>query len=155
MTTHATPSPVVENVATARLDTLLGTLERFVRQRPGLDFGNYGDWRAYQAEMRGIARDRRQALELIRVAHWCLTADEILDAARSGRLTITEPTVGRFDLDYVTGQYWCTEYRPAVCRVLASALWSHWRDSGCTTGDAIRAQAKRHLSRSVAARWFN
>jgi hypothetical protein len=31
-------------------------------------------------------------------------------------------------LDYTTGQYWPTEYRRAAAAVLASALWSYWRD---------------------------
>ena len=157
MTTHTHPSPIAADATTGRVGALLAAIERFVKQRPGLDFGNYGDWRAYQSEMRSIAKDRRQALELLRVASWCLTADQIIDASKhafSGRLTISEPTPGRFVLDYCTGQYWPTEYRPAVCSVLASALWSYWRENGCATGDAIRAAARRQLSRGVAARWF-
>lgn len=39
-------------------------------------------------------------------------------------------------LDYCTGQYWSTEYRRAVCAVLARALWDYWR------ADAEEAQKR-------------
>jgi hypothetical protein len=140
-------------MTTERTQTLLSTLERFVNQRPGLEFGNYGDVSAYRSEMRGITKDRRDALELLRVAGWCLTADDIIAAAQGGRLTITEPEPGRFVIDYCTGQYWPTEYRPAVCRVLASALWHYWA-ADKPSADQVRECARRHLSRGVASRWF-
>jgi hypothetical protein len=35
---------------------------------------------------------------------------------------------GGVSLDYCTGQYWPTEYRAAVCAVLASLLWAHARE---------------------------
>lgn len=84
-------------------------------------------------------------------------------------------------LDYCAGQYFPTEYRKAVCAVLAQALWGYFRanlegkhdkvehagtmheretftvggKSGLSWGDAIRATARRELSRGVASRWFN
>jgi hypothetical protein len=33
---------------------ILESLRRFARQRPGLEFGNYGDATAYRAELRSI-----------------------------------------------------------------------------------------------------
>lgn len=59
-------------------------------------------------------------------------------------------------LDYCTGQYWQTEYRRAACAVLASAIWSYWRDglTGENIGDRLRASARRTFGRGIASRWF-
>ena len=47
-------------------------------------------------------------------------------------------------LDYCTGQYYPVEYRKAICRALASAIWTYFReDCGCNTREKILAAAKR------------
>lgn len=146
----------------ARKQSLIDALQRFVAQRPGLEFANYGDVSAYRSEMRSITKDRHHAEELLRAVSWrdSITADDILYAAKhafSGRLSITEHSTYpetdplRFVLDYCTGQYWPTEYRRAVCSVLSSALWAYWRDAG----DGPVGAARRELPRSIAHRWFN
>ncbi len=152
ITTSTTSTPNAE----ARKAALFAALHKWVSQRPGLEFCNYGDWTAYRAEMRSITKDLHHARELLRVAQWALTADDIIKAATSGRLTIKEPAPGVFTLDYCTGQYWCTEYRPAVSRVLASALWDCWRtmQGEGATCDTIRQAARRNLSRSVCRAYF-
>lgn len=131
---------------------ILEMLHRFVNQRPGLDFGNYGDVRSYRSEMHAIARDRADAIELLAyVGRSSITAEQILDAmprAYSGRLSWD----GRA-LTYTTGQYFPTEYRKAVCAVLASAIWSYWREDH-DTADKIRAAARRTFGRGIASRWF-
>ena len=139
-----------------RKQSLITALQRFVAQRPGLEFANYGDVSAYRSEMRSITKDRHHAEELLRAVSWrdSITADDIVHAAKcafSGRLTIREPEPGRFVLDYCTGQYWPTEYRRAVCSVLSSALWDYWRDAV----DGPIGAARRELPRSIAHRWFN
>lgn len=139
----------------SRKQALIDALQRFVAQRPGLEFANYGDVALYRAEMRSITKDRHHAEELIRAVSWrdSLTADDILkaaDFAHSGRLAIRETEPGAFTLDYCTGQYWPTEYRRAVANVLSAALWSYWREAG----DGPIGAAKRELSRSVAQRFF-
>ena len=146
----------------ARKETIIACLRKFIAQRPGLEFANYGDVALYRAEMRSITKDRHHAETMLASVAWrdSITADTILEASKhafSGRLTITEPTPGRFVLDYCTGQYWPTEYRRAVCSVLSSALWDYWRECGgaASTGDAIRKTAAAELSRSIAQRWFN
>ncbi len=141
-----------------RKQAILNALQRFVAQRPGLEFANYGDVALYRAEMRSITKDRHHAEELIRAVSWrdSITANDILkaaDFAHSGRLAIRETEPGAFTLDYCTGQYWPTEYRRAVANVLSSALWNHWRTDD-STGDSIRATARRELSRGVAQRFF-
>lgn len=145
-----------------RKETLIAALRKFIAQRPGLEFGNYGDVSAYRSEMRSITKDRHHAETMLASVAWrdSITADAILEASKhafSGRLTITEPTPGRFVLDYCTGQYWPTEYRRAVCSVLSSALWDYWRECGgpASTGDTIRKTAAAELSRSIAQRWFH
>lgn len=140
---------------------VMGSLRTFARQRPGLDPRNYiSGWndtegrRAYFAEARSITRDLRHFQELLAaVESRNISADDLIRAA-DRRLTISEKS-GYFDIEYITGQYWPTEYRAAACRVLASALWDYWRDNGCDTADKIRAEARRSLSRGVVSRWFN
>ena len=147
-----------------RKQTLIACLRKFIAQRPGLEFGNYGDVSAYRSEMRSITKDRHHAETMLASVAWrdSITADTILEASKhafSGRLTITEPSPGRFVLDYCTGQYWPTEYRRAVCSVLSSTLWDYWRDCVApdtpNKGDAIRKTAAAELSRSIAQRWFH
>ena len=143
---------------------ILTALDRFARQRPGLEYGNYGDATAYRSEMRRITRQLADARTLLRaVEHSGITADQLREAFRaySGRLAITETDKG-IRLDYCTGQYWPTEYRAAVCAVLASALWDYYRDDfaasakpGESAGDAVRRQFRREFGRGIANRWFN
>lgn len=120
---------------------ILESLRTWINQRPGLEFGNYGDWKNYRAELRHITRDRADALQLMQAVSWreSITAQNLIDAfpqAYSGRLAISEgPIIShRIDgqdvdyppavkLDYCTGQYWPTEYRAAACAVLAKVLW--------------------------------
>lgn len=155
--------------------TIIDALNRWVSQRPGLDYGNYGDPVAYRAEVRSIGKDLQHARALINYVAWhdSITAEMILEAAKSGRLSIVVKgdTVA---IDYYTGQYWCTEYRPAVCRLLTSVIW-HWmrenmpkgqlvhnsetgetfeRYEGLRAGDYLRRQAARELGTSIARRWF-
>lgn len=164
-----------------RKQTLIATLDRFIRQRPGLEFGNYGDVTSYRSEVRSIGKDLQHARVLLRAVEWrdSISADDILRAARgafSGRLSIVETESGKFTLDYCTGQYWPTEYRRAVCAVLSSALWGYWREHcmpeptlhhngetgetvsrycGLRAGDYLRRTALREFGRGIAARWFN
>ena len=138
--------------------TIIDALNAWVSQRPGLDYRNYGDVSSYRAEMRSIGKDLQHARALINYVAWhdSITAEMILRAAdNGGRLSIIVKgdTVA---IDYCTGQYWPTEYRPAVCRLLSSVIW-HWlRDNMLdpATGNDIRRQAARELGTSIARRWF-
>ena len=140
-----------------RKQDILGTLTGFVNQRPGLEFGNYGDVRLYRQEYRNIQRDKADYIALLNaVLSADLSAQDILTAtsAFSGRLSIKELGDRKVEIDYCTGQYFPTEYRKAACAVLASALWDMWRKTN-KTGDDIRAKAKAELGHSIAKRWFN
>lgn len=122
-------------------ESVCNALATWIRQRPGLEFGNYGDVASYRAELRSIARDKRDAETLLAAVRWreSITGQDIIEAARhaySGRMTINitqawDGTRNYFPvrIDYCTGQYWPTEYRRAAAAVLASALWSYARDN--------------------------
>lgn len=111
-------------------EQILEALRKWINQRPGLKFGNCGDWKVYRSELRSITRDRSDALELLRAVSMAesITA-EVLAAffrrAYSGRLELSEAgdNAKAARLVYCTGQYWPTEYRKAAAAVLASALW--------------------------------
>ena len=164
-------------------EKLIEALHAWIRQRPGLEFCNYGELSAYRSEMRSITKDRHHAEALLSyvAARDSITAEMILEASRSafsGRLTIEALNDGEgFSINYCTGQYWPTEYRKAVCAVLSSAVWDWLRDNmppadgvvsvdiggkplevashrGQTPGDYLRAAARRELGRPIASRWF-
>lgn len=161
---------------------LIETLHRWIAQRPGLEFANYGDVSSYRSEMRSITKDRHQAEALLSyvAGRDSITAEAIIEASKnafSGRLTI-KPQGEAFEIDYCTGQYWPTEYRKAVCAVLASAVWKYLRDNmppadgvmmidiggkpleveshrGMTPGDYLRKAARLELGRPIASRWLS
>jgi hypothetical protein len=126
----------------SRKQAIITALRAFIKQRPGLEFGNYGDRTSYNSELRSIARDKRDAERLLDAVENIddITADDLIAAASSafsGRLEMkVEPTHNwdkpedgwRCRLDYCTGQYWPTEYRKAVAAVCAAALWADQRE---------------------------
>ena len=136
--------------------TIIAALHKWIAQRPGLEFGNYGDVSSYRAEMRSIGKDLQHARAMINYVAWhdSITADMILHAAGSGRLTLTADG-DKVTINYVTGQYWPTEYRRAVCVLMSSVIWAWLRENGdYSTGDDIRKAARRELGQSIARRWF-
>lgn len=139
---------------------ILQALRAFVAKRPGFDPANYGfdaaGRSAYRADSRRVTRDMNHALDLLRAIEWrdSIGAADILDMARGGRLDLVRRADGSYRVDYTTGQYWCTEYRAAVCGLAASVLWRRFSAlSGVQTGDDVRRVARRELGRSLA-RWF-
>ncbi|NBW08446.1 MAG: hypothetical protein EBR82_10495 [Caulobacteraceae bacterium] len=134
-------------------EKLLAGLSRFIAQRPGLDFNNYGDSRSYRAELRAITRQRHDAERLLAAVSWRgITAEDILRFTGGGRL---ECDGGEWS--YTAGQYWCVEYRRAAAALLASCLWAYWRQgmSGDNVADRLRAMARREFGRGIASRYFN
>ena len=161
---------------------IIDALRDWIRQRPGLDFGNYGDVSAYRSELRTITKDLHHARQLLRAVELrdSITAADLTAAFRaySGRMTLTEKN-GKPALDYCTGQYWPTEYRKVVCAIAASALWERRRQDmptptikqhgsaenrpmqtvelydGLNAGDWIRRSFRREYGRGIAQRWFS
>ena len=138
--------------------TVLHALESYAKQRPGLEFANYGDVSAYRSESRAITKDLHNALELLSAVSWrdSITGDDIIKAAESafsGRLSFTQEG-DTLTIEYCTGQYFPTEYRKAICAVLARVLWQYWA-SDLDTGNQIRKAARDNLSQSVTRGYFN
>ena len=140
--------------------TVAHALLTFAGNRPSLDFANYGDVRAYRSEARGITRDLHAVRELHAVARYLCADSEILESARGGRVEITshsDATGSAYRVAYCAGQYYPVEYRAAVARLLASAIWKAWareigdRPDTCTQ---IRRRARTELSPSVYRRFF-
>ena len=142
-----------------RKQAIVDSLYRWIKQRPGLEFCNYGSVPAYRSEMRDITKDLHHAREMLAYVSRrpSITADDLIEStfrAYSGRLSINEG-IERAEVEYCAGQYWPTEYRAAVCAVLSSAIWFRFaEDTTSPTGEAVRKAARRELSRSVVARWF-
>ena len=139
----------------------LAALYTFINKRPRFDPANYGDRSSYQSDVRRATQQLNDARLLLRQIELrdSITADDLLEAARGGRLDVT--VIGdNVQVDYTTGQYWPTEYRAGVARLAASALWDRARRDmldadGKTDGDTIRASFRRQFGRGMAARYFN
>lgn len=109
------------------------TIEKFIAQRPGLDPRDYDDESGYRAASRSITKAGYNARELLRRVNSVdeIGPDDIVSASKvafSGRLEITETPTG-YKIGYCVGQYFPTEYRNAVCSVLATALRTHYRQT--------------------------
>ena len=131
--------------------TILDTLRTFAESRPGIEPVNYGSWRDYRRESAAVTRDLHHARALINAASWI--GPEYLRARLTdgGRLSL-RPNGG---VDYCAGQYYPTEYRRAVCRAVASALWSAMADAyAAETGTAIRGRLRRQFGRTITERYF-
>lgn len=158
-------------MSTSKREQILTALAAFIRQRPGLEFGNYGDVRLYRQEMRSITRDRHIAEKLLAQVSWreSIGETELRDAFRafSGRLSIIDRPDGSIGLEYCAGQYFPTEYRKAACAVLASALWDQMRGGmsesawtgegreGQSLGEIMRARFRKEFGRDIQSRYFN
>jgi hypothetical protein len=140
----------------------INLLCKFVSQRPRLDFHNYGDWKAYNSERREITKDMGDFHELLN--HARLRVNNLDDKIKaylqrsSGRLSINEDG----QLQYITGQYFPTEYRPAAARVIADIIWADYRDEKHAdgrnvyeTGHDIRKALKSYFSRRIMKYYFN
>ena len=142
--------------------TTIEKLVKFVAQRPCLEFANYGDSKSYNAESREITKDRNDFYELL-----CLAQRRIENL--ESKLTYNlEQTNGRLilkngQLEYCTGQYFPTEYRPAASRILAQLIFNDYRDETedntpnplYKDGIEIRKAIYKQVSRRVAKNYFN
>ena len=149
-------------------DEMLASLQGFIRQRPGFDPNNYGDAASYRADVRRAGRDLREAGELLRAVS--LRRSCAIPENKGQRLFWTGT-----EWEYITGQYFSTEYRAAACQLLASALWAWYAQSlpekththnqetgeiterfdGLRAGEWIRRAARRDLGPRLARRWFS
>ena len=142
---------------------VISAMIRFINQRPGLEFANYGDVDAYRHDSSRITRDKHLAHRLVNyvMQRDSITAADIIEASKrayAGRLQIDQISQDgqEFEVNYCTGQYFPTEYRRAAACVLACAIWERLReDSPGTDADHIRKAARRELGRTLAREFFN
>ena len=115
----------------ANVDSLpdgLKMLAAYAAKRPGLEFRNYcrgyldADGRAaYFREARAITQDLAFVRAAINSACYIgITDDDLIECSKGERLTL-ERDGDALRLDYCVGQYWPTEYRDAVARLLDRA----------------------------------
>jgi len=145
---------------------IIYALRTFAQKRPQLEWANYATLSGYRQESRAISKDLNHARKLLRkVELSSITAQDLIVASNeafSGRLTIIPANSysDEFRIEYCVGQYFATEYRKAVCAVLARALWNHWREDRkdgdiMTTGQQLRAIARSELGATLARAYFN
>lgn len=146
---------------------VLDGLRAFCAQRSGINFRNYGDRESFSGDYRPMLRagaDAR-AMLLWLAGRDGVTSEMLVCAAKSsngGRLTIKDRD-GSCVVDYCVGQYFATEYRAALCRVLAKAIHDHlycglagpdggggWQEKD----KKVRAVVAKGIGRGVAGRWF-
>lgn len=149
-----TPQEIIDR------NEILDALERHIGQRSGIDRRNYfNSWadeegvKAFKIDYRQIIRDGKEARRLISfirrsrtISYWDIVA--ATKHAYSGRLVWNEKARC---FNYLTGQYFPTEYRCAVCVVLAAVLWK-WCDR---TPYDKKQFFKNEFGRGMQKRWFS
>lgn len=145
-------------------ESLVAAIGKFIRQRSGIDWRNYGSDKfggAYKGDKWTIARHGKHArIMLAAVASDdAITVEQMIDGLTScRRLSILQDG----SIDYCTGQYFPTEYRAAACRYLAELLWvrhaltfHEMTRKGERASDAVRREFRRMFGRAIGNRWFN
>ena len=137
---------------------IIASLARFVDQRPGLNFADYGDRDLYQRDYRqNCAKPKADFMKLVIAVDWhdSLTADDLLQAIRqTNRLDMLDDG----SIDYTPGQMGALEYRHAACNALSRALWNHWGQDtpeNATPREYITRTAKGQFGRGLTARHFD
>lgn len=141
----------------------------FAHKRPGFDLADYGGGRDgfkyYRQDYRRALADLHAFRELFYLAqrrHGSNFAEavhrELLRT--SGRLTISEYNPAK--LQYITGQYFPTEFRAAACRLLVNLIWNDYMKERNTSGEpvykdghAIRKAIQAALRSRNTKSWFN
>jgi hypothetical protein len=138
---------------------IIAALRKFVGKRSGLDWRNYyynftdiDGVKAFRADRRAIAKDGKHGRELLTLCESLEIPFGHLVGSKK-RLTL-DATSG--EVDYTPGQDMVTEYRAAVCRACASAIWNWLVDTERARNRAeVQAWIKARLGRSIANVWFN
>lgn len=137
---------------TLEKSTLIHAMGEFISKRSGIDGRNYDSRESFMGDYRKILRDGKHARRLLDyVSRLSISAEDLIAASKSaysGRLSFDE-----IGVDYVTGQYFPTEYRAAACAVLARAIWEYFC-TGYYSPEQIRKVARREFGRAIASAWF-
>lgn len=131
----------------------LELLTKFAYQRPGLDFADYGEIKYYRQDSREITKDLHDFCELLRLCNVYIDnlADKVGEVLTNSNDRLT---LNGNKLQYITGQYFPTEYRPACSRVLKAILWRYFATQ-YETGNEVRAKFKNITSRRLYNNYFN
>ena len=101
-------------------------LDSFIRQRPGIDYADYGgSIAAYRSDCRHAAKYRKPALENLKRLYEQadkLDITTLLEATKGDRLSLVLEASGSYRWEYTAGQYYPTEYREAAYRVTSRIL---------------------------------
>ena len=130
---------------------MLTSLRAFAESRPGFDYRDYGDIASYRADLRRATQQLADARALLAYVEGVsgITHESLILAGTYGRLTVNSAG----DWEYCVGQYYPTEYRAAVCRLLASVVGGLWREG--RSADDMRRKARAIFGRGLANRYFN
>ena len=143
--------------------SIIHQLEAFVNSRPGFDPYNYATYKDLQADRRIATKQKNDFYYLV----WAFSSiwhkrnpqgttiqEYVYNRLKnnSGRLSITDKN----EIRYITGQYYCTEYRAAACRFVASVLWDFVREhyTELETGDDMRKFFKRNITNKSALKYL-
>lgn len=161
----------------------IGKLVEFAAQNPGLEYGNYGNWKAFSSERASITRDWKR---LKKALYWAsvarVTDKDVIEAAPrafSGRLEwiTTEynaskepcPSCGAKPHGYhlpecsggvsghwaYTTEYFPTEYRKAAATVLEYATRAVKQAREPVRGNPQTMAAVKHLNELNGGCWFD
>jgi hypothetical protein len=141
-------------------EDIISDLRAFVAQRSGIEVDNYvspgradlDGWRALQAHRRLIGQQGRDARALL--AYVEASGIDAESLARpltgGGRLSYEGGA-----LTYTAGQYFATEFRASVCRVLSQAIGAYWASGVSYKPFQTRQAAILTFGRGLAKRWFD
>lgn len=142
-------------------ENVLTALLALAKSRPGFEPANYATARDYRADVRAATNALHDVRELARYVDASSYGADVR-AVLVERLTDQRDRVSADEKGrvwYTAGQYYCVEFRPAIARVIADAIWHVWADeiltSGPMTGDKLRQRARRTFSRRIARRYFD
>ena len=138
---------------------LISELYAFAAQRPGLEPGNYATWQDYRSEARSITAALTEARKMIRLVDLrpSITVEKLVEAFRGSRLALLDGANGP-SLDYCAGQYYPVEFRPAISRVCAHALWAWCADAmpeGANRRDYMTSSSKRWFGSRLTKKYFS
>lgn len=140
--------------------TTLELLIKFVNQRPGLNFADYGDVTIYRRELNEIVKDRADFYELLSIAQAKISNFE--DKLTTMLINSTNRlSLENGKLSYCTGQYFPTEYRPAANRIIVQLIWNEYRErmseqiGGNSFGNDLRTAIRKNFGRRINKNYFN
>ncbi len=112
----------MDNYTPSTKEQAIKFFDAWINQRPGLEYGNYGNPKSLRQEQRNITKQlHRTRIALIQFATLPYDREmlnEVMHQAFSGRLLFVPDNNYTVKLDYTCGQYWPTEYRLAAAVVL-------------------------------------